>query len=192
MKNRQAGFTLVEAVVGMAIMVMIMGGLAEMLMTFMGQGGREINRTDRQQQARFVIGMVAQDVRYSATPFSITAGANALDFYKNSNGVKEEVLYSIIKDTGSGNNVLTRTVTFPDKSTKVNPLFDPSRYYMNPTDFAVTLTTGSTTVNGVAATFVDEVAIVIKLRQLSTDPNQDPNPVTVQTNVYLLNAPTTK
>ena len=49
MKTKQAGFTLMELMVGMALMVLIMGGVAEMFTNLLNHGVQGSNIIDREQ-----------------------------------------------------------------------------------------------------------------------------------------------
>jgi type II secretory pathway pseudopilin PulG len=190
MNRRQAGFTLIELVIGMAMMILIMAGTALMLATLLNNGTQGIDLIDRQQEARWVVDMIAQDVR-NATAFHTPAGTGSvIDFDKlDSTGTTVRVRYELVPDPlGSGQLIVQRTVWRPSTSavaSGINPVSNPDRGYIGANYFTVTVSTAQMTAEGTTTTVVNRVSLVYKVGKDAADTN----PVTVQTEIYPLNNP---
>jgi prepilin-type N-terminal cleavage/methylation domain-containing protein len=175
MNRRQAGFTLIELVVGMSLMVLIMAGVVGMLTTFTRQSVQGVDLTDRQQEARWAVDMIAQDIQY-ATEFNTSAGTgSSLDVVKtDSTGTSVRVCY-YIEDSGNGNYVLQRRVLIPSTAAAISPIGNANRGFVGPRDFAVTVTSSGTKVS--------QVNVVYKIRRNATDTSA----ATAQTTIYPIN-----
>lgn len=181
MWRRQAGFSLIELVVGMALTVIVMAGLATLLTGLLGHGVRGVDLTDRQQEARWVLDMVAQEVRF-ATLFHVTSNNTVIDFEKNdTDDAPVRVRYHLQQESdGSGRFVLIRSVWIPasaEAPAAVNPVGNPDRGMVGAGDF-------SAVVNQ-AAKQVTRVDLTYRLRREAADAS----PVIMRTSVYPLNNP---
>ncbi|MDR3588878.1 MAG: prepilin-type N-terminal cleavage/methylation domain-containing protein [Negativicutes bacterium] len=181
MNRAQAGFSLMELVVGMAMMLLVMGGVAALMTSLLGQGIRGMDLTDHQQEARWALDMVAQDVRF-ATAFNTAAGSGAVvDIKKNdSTGTSVRVRYELI--SSGSRYVLTRSYFNPataTTATAVSPVGNPNKDYVGAGDFGVTVTT----VTG--SKQVAQVSLTYNVRTNSTDTTA----VTAHTTIYPLNNP---
>lgn len=182
MNRKQAGFTLIELIVGMSLLVLIMAGLAGMLTNLIRHGVQGANLTDRQQEARWAVDMIAQDVRY-ATAFNTPAGmGSSLDVVKtNSAGTLVRVSYYLV-DSGDGNYMLQRKVFVPSTAaapTAISPIGNTNQGFVGPGDFVVTVTAAGIKIN--------QVGIVYNIRRSATDTSV----ATVQTMIYPINGLTT-
>lgn len=182
MNSKQAGFTLVELVVGMLVMLLIMGGLANLVMTLMKQGVRGSDQIDRQQEARWVVDMIAQDIRYANTFVTKVGTSNTLEVIKtDSKNQQVDVKYYMIAAGAASNYILTRDIKIPSTASAVtatNPLGNADRGYAKQDDFTIKVTA--------AGTKVSQVDITYKIRHDLTDLN----PAIAQTTVYPFNGVT--
>lgn len=179
MKTKQAGFTLMELMVGMALMVLIMGGVAEMFTNLLNHGVQGSNIIDREQEARWALDMISQDLRFSSS-FNTAAGTGAqLDFVKtDSNLTPVRVLYKLTDaGLGNGNQVLTRTVWIPATAgtSVTSQVGNPQRGIVRVGDFTVTVTAANKLVTQVDMTY-----------QIRDAADQYP-PIQVKTRVYPFN-----
>ncbi|MBP2651774.1 MAG: hypothetical protein H6Q74_2599 [Firmicutes bacterium] len=171
MRDNQAGFSLVELVVGIALMVLIMSGVAGMLTNLLGHGVRGIDLIDRQQEARWAVNMIAEDIRY-ATAFKTLSNTEVELVKTDSTGTSVTINYKLVEN--GSNYVLTRINTSGTTSV-ASPLGNADRGYVGSGDFAINATTSGTTVN--------QVNIVYKIRRNSTDTT----PAVAQTTIYPIN-----
>lgn len=178
MSRRQSGFTLMELVVGMALTVMVMAGLAPLFIGLIGHGLRGIDLTDRQQEARWVTDMVAQDIRFARNSFA--TGNGWVEFEKeDSNGATVRVRYIVQAnptDPAGSQQSLTRILKSAGGAViATSPVGNPNRGYVIPGYFTVNATT--------IGRVVTQVNIIYRVGRDSGDTN----PVTVQTIVRPLN-----
>jgi len=180
MNSKQAGFTLIELVVGMALIVLIMAGVAEVLTTLLANGTRGSDLIDRQQEARWAVDMIAQDLRYARTCQNTAGTTNSVDIERTSStGTKMRVKYST-KDSGTGKYVLQRELWNPTvnstTATVTSPISNINRGYVKSDDLAVTTTVSSTNK-------ITKVEIVYRIRTSASDTN----PAVAQTTIYPIN-----
>lgn len=177
--KQQAGFTLVELVVGLALMALLMSSIAGVFTALMRHGVQGADLIDRQQEARLAVDMIAADIRY-ATAFNTPAGAGALvDVVgMDSTNALVRIRYSLVPDAVNGNLVLQRQVFIPSANavaTATNPIGNANRGFVGANDFAITTT--------VAGTTVTQVKIVYQIRQNAADTS----PAVAQTTVFPIN-----
>ena len=178
MIGKQAGFMLLELVVGMALMMLIMAGVVVMLTNLIGHGVRVNDLTDRQQEARWAVDMIAQDLRYATACNNKVGTGSAVDVVKiDSRGNSVEISYKLASTTGG--YVLTRC--YMDGPRTVDSLLgNVNRGYVGAGYFTVTVTASGTTVN--------QVHIVYKIGRNAADTN----PAVAETTIYPLNGLTAK
>lgn len=185
MKHKQAGFTMVELLVGLALTAIIMAGLAGMLTNLLGHGVRGVDLIDRQQEARWVLDMVAQDIRF-ARPLTMNEGSvSDITIDKTDSRGKQVQVRYYLADAGTenGTRVLNRQMS---TSTAVvdSPVGNPERGYLGEGDFSVTPSSFATVlVEGVEQKRVKELQLVYRVRR----DEKDTSPATAQTTVHLLN-----
>ena len=182
--KQQAGFTLVELVVGMLLLLLIMGGVVGVLTTFLKQGVQGSDRVDRQQEARWAVDMIAQDVRY-ATDCYTSAGQSSsivIKKYDSTQKNKLTIRYYLVADANN-NHVLTREVTIPamlttEAQTVISPIGNVDRGFVAAEDFVIHVTLDST------GKKISQVNINYKIKKDTSDTS---TPMT-QTTVYPINA----
>jgi prepilin-type N-terminal cleavage/methylation domain-containing protein len=183
--DRQAGFTLIELLAGLALMAIVMAALGGMLTTFLGHGMQGVEQIERQQEARWVLDMIVQDIQY-ATEFRSGAAPNAVIevVKKDSRDIDVRVRY-YLAGADNGNNMLRRMVWIPATAaghTDDNQVSNPDHGFISVADFRVT----PNVVNDDGTQKVNQLILVYSIRR-----NQgDLTPKTAQTTVNLPNWPT--
>lgn len=93
----QSGITLIELVIGMAVMVIVLSGIGTLFTNLLGHGVTGSNAAVLQQDARWAVDMMAREIRY-ATNTPTVSGGNRLTFTINTN---ETVTYALGNVDGS-------------------------------------------------------------------------------------------
>ncbi|MBP2653923.1 MAG: hypothetical protein H6Q73_1492 [Firmicutes bacterium] len=173
MTQKQAGFMLLELVMGMALMVLIMSGVAGMLTNLIGHSVRASDLIDRQQEARWAVDMIARDLRYATACTTRVGTGTAVEMVKtDSRGSSVKIGYKLVGT--SGGYVLTRTYTY-GTTAEASLLGNVKRGYVGAGYFTVTVTASGTAVS--------QVHIVYKIGRDAADTN----PAVAETTIYPLN-----
>jgi len=69
--KEQAGFSLVELIVGIALMMMVMASVSGVFTHFVMRGVRSADLNDRQDESRWVVSMISRDIR-NAISYKVT------------------------------------------------------------------------------------------------------------------------
>lgn len=182
--KQQAGFTLIELVVGVALMVLIISGIAQLFTGLLRHGALGADVIDREQEARWAVDMMAQEMKY-AVRFNTGAGS-VLDVVgtDSNQALFTRTRYSLGTDITTGNLVLRRQVFIPAASAAAaittaslatNDIGNASRGFVGATDFAITTT--------MAGADVNQVQIMYRIRRNAADGNG----ATAQTIVFPVN-----
>ncbi len=102
----QAGFTLVELVVAMALMVMLLTGFAGLLSTSVTSWVQGSNRTEVQQVARHAVDMMVREIQYSQRANLVFNSATRLTLQTSQYGAIRTITYFL--DTTASPFVLRR------------------------------------------------------------------------------------
>lgn len=176
--KQQAGFSMVELIVGLALMAIIMSGTVGMLTNLIQHGVQGVELIDKQQEARWAVNMISQDLRYAKT-FNVTADEKSIVDVnlRDSTGRDVRVRYSLVASGDKGNSVLQRQVFIPSGNTTAvtSLLGNPVRGFVKASDFAVKTAT--------AGGIVTEVHIVYKIRRSADDASA----ATAETKVFPVN-----
>jgi prepilin-type N-terminal cleavage/methylation domain-containing protein len=140
--RREHGFTLIEALVAMAIAVVVFGATLTILEVYMRQSNGVTQRFDAQNQARVAVDRIIRQLRNVASPLTspkLLERATPYDLVfqtiGSSNGANvagtERVRYCIPDDTSSGSSsndeLISQTETWSTSSTPADPWSsDPS------------------------------------------------------------------
>lgn len=183
MDRKQAGFSLIELVVGIVLLVIIMAGIAPLFTTLLAHGLRGTELNDRQQEGRWVVGMMAQEIRYATKINTAELNSKAIDFIKkDSKRGSVRIRYELAAAAG-GNYVLQRSVWIPataEAVSAVSPVGNPDRGFVAADGFAVTVKRSEDDRRSVT-----QVNLAYKLGANAADAN----PVITQTAVFPLNEP---
>lgn len=87
--QRQQGFTLVELLVGMSLMVLLLAGIFGLLFTSFKAWQTGSNRTDIQQNARYAMDIMIRDLQY-ASKITINTPPNSIDLWTNKYGTANQ------------------------------------------------------------------------------------------------------
>jgi prepilin-type N-terminal cleavage/methylation domain-containing protein len=172
--KQQAGFSLIELVIGIALMAIIISSVVGLFTNLLMQGVRGADLIDRQQEARWAVNMMTQDVRY-ATAYTVTTDPAFLQVsVTNSIMGTVQITYNL-----STAGILQRTVFDAAKNTTVtSPIGNANRGFVGDGDFNVTTTVDPVTEK------VTQVTVVYKIRKNATDTSA----AIAQTTVYPLNS----
>lgn len=182
MYHRQAGFTLIELLVGLALMVVVMAAIGGMLSAFLRHGAQGVAQIQRQQEARWIIDMIAQDVQFATEFRGGTASASAIEVIKKDTRNNSVRVRYELEDAGTGNDnqILRRRVWIPASNTNTTDEQQVSNMeygYVGKGDFVVTPAVTELE-NGTRR--VVQVSLTYRIRK-----NQgDASPQTAQTTVY--------
>lgn len=118
MRHRRGGFTLVELVVAMALLIVLLGMIMKGIGTFLQANTAQQQQTILEQNFRFATDTLSNDARQAThitTPSAVTGGLfldESVTFeLLNSAGGVDTVVYSMKTSTGGAMYYLARTVT---------------------------------------------------------------------------------
>lgn len=187
MTCRQDGFTLVELLVGMALMAMVMATLGGMLTAFLGHGVQGVEEIQRQQEARWVLDMIVQDVQYAREYKSGKDAGSFIEIVKKDSRDQDVRIRYYLQDAGKGNHLLRRRVWVPATAGTVtddSQVSNTDYGYVGATDFLVTPGVEElVTADDQKKTVVTHVSLLYQIRRGQADAS----PKTAQTTVYFPN-----
>ena len=134
--RREHGFTLIEALVGMAIAVVVFGATLTVLEVYMRQSNGVTQRFDAQNQARLAVDRIVRQLRNVASPLTspkLLERATPYDLVFQTIGTAsgsntagtQRVRYCIPQDTASGSSSNEELISQTETWTTSSPPTDP-------------------------------------------------------------------
>lgn len=192
--KQQAGFTLIELVVGIFLMMIIMSSIAGLFTNLLKHGVQGMDQMDNEQEARMAVNMMVLDIRYAKNFNGLKGASDCVDVVRvNSVGNYMRVRYRLVADPDRNNRLaLQRIVNIPvapvpdDRTASIalanasevmatSWIGNPDREYVGANDFIVTTQVPDRTVTA--------VKIEYKIKRHPSDNKQG----VAETTVYPLN-----